>query len=94
MNMAVTRMQFDSYCTAGTAITHFQQVEAKGAIFWEPLVFAIGLCEAYRVSVGWAPPTSEASTSSRMSMSQVCLLLERILMLSAHCCILKADQVL
>lgn len=43
----------------GTAITHFQQVEAKGAIFWEPLVFAIGLAEAYRVSVGWAPPTSE-----------------------------------
>jgi light-harvesting complex I chlorophyll a/b binding protein 1 len=43
----------------GTAITHFQQVEAKGAIFWEPLVFAIGLAEAYRVSIGWAPPTSE-----------------------------------
>lgn len=43
----------------GTAITHFQQVEAKGAIFWEPLVFAIGLAEAYRVSIGWATPTSE-----------------------------------
>ena len=44
---------------AGPAITHFQQVESKGAIFWEPLVFAIGLAEAYRVSLGWAPPTSE-----------------------------------
>lgn len=43
----------------GPAITHFQQVEAKGAIFWEPLVFAIGLAEAYRVSIGWATPTSE-----------------------------------
>jgi len=42
----------------GPAIYHFQQVEARGAIFWEPLVLAIGLCEAYRVSVGWANPTS------------------------------------
>lgn len=44
---------------AGPAITHFQQVESKGAIFWEPLVFAIGLAEAYRVGLGWATPTSE-----------------------------------
>lgn len=43
----------------GTAITHFQQVEAKGAVFWVPLVFAIGLAETYRVSIGWATPTSE-----------------------------------
>lgn len=42
----------------GAAITHFQQVESKGAIFWEPLVFAIGLAEAYRVGLGWATPTS------------------------------------
>ena len=44
------------FFAAGAAITHFQQVEAKGAIFWEPLVFAIGLLEAYRVTVGWANP--------------------------------------
>ena len=44
--------------SAGPAITHFQQVESKGAIFWEPLVFAIGLAEAYRVGLGWAEPTS------------------------------------
>jgi light-harvesting complex I chlorophyll a/b binding protein 1 len=42
----------------GAAITHFQQVEAKGAIFWEPLVFAIGLAEAYRITIGWANPKS------------------------------------
>lgn len=42
----------------GPAITQFQQVEAKGAIFWEPLVLAIGLAEAYRVSAGWATPKS------------------------------------
>lgn len=56
MHMRVLTMRF---ILAGTAITHFQQVEAKGAIFWEPLVFAIGLAEAYRVSIGWATPTSE-----------------------------------
>ena len=32
-------------------------MEARGAIFWEPLVLAIGLCEAWRVAVGWATPT-------------------------------------
>ena len=36
---------------------HFQQVEARGAIFWEPLVLAIGIAEAYRVAVGWETPT-------------------------------------
>ena len=41
---------------AGPAINHFQQVEAQGAIFWEPLLFAIALAESYRVSVGWANP--------------------------------------
>lgn len=43
----------------GPAIGHFQQVEARGAIFWLPLLFAIGLAEAYRVAVGWADPKSE-----------------------------------
>lgn len=41
---------------AGPAITQFQQVEARGAIFWEPLVLAIGIAEAYRVAVGWETP--------------------------------------
>ncbi|MCJ1464003.1 hypothetical protein MMC07_002613 [Pseudocyphellaria aurata] len=41
---------------AGPAINHFQQVEAQGAIFWEPLLFAIALAESYRVSVGWSNP--------------------------------------
>jgi len=39
---------------SGPAINHFQQV---GAGFWEPLVLAIGVCESYRVAVGWATPT-------------------------------------
>jgi light-harvesting complex I chlorophyll a/b binding protein 1 len=49
----------------GPAINHFQQVEDKGAIFWEPLVFAIGLAEAYRVQVGWKVPTSEGFNKLR-----------------------------
>ncbi len=44
---------------AGPAIDHFQQVEYKGAIFWEPLVFSIGLAEAWRIGVGWANPSSD-----------------------------------
>ena len=45
---------------AGPAIDHFQQVETKESpIFWEPLVFAIGIAEAWRIGVGWAPPRSE-----------------------------------
>lgn len=32
------------------------QVEARGAIFWEPLVLCIGLLESYRVALGWATP--------------------------------------
>jgi light-harvesting complex I chlorophyll a/b binding protein 1 len=40
----------------GPAINHFQQVEARGAIFWEPLLFAIALAEGYRVNVGWENP--------------------------------------
>ena len=44
---------------AGPAINHFQQVEQKGAIFWVPLLFAIGLAEAYRVGLGWEYPKSE-----------------------------------
>ena len=43
---------------AGPAIYHFQQVEAKGATFWTPLLLVIGICEAYRVGLGWAEPTS------------------------------------
>lgn len=31
----------------------------------EPLVLAIGLCEAYRVSVGWANPSSEQFNTLR-----------------------------
>ncbi|KAI8475073.1 MAG: stress-related chlorophyll a/b-binding protein 3 [Monoraphidium minutum] len=42
---------------AGPAIYQFQQVEARGAIFWEPLVLCIGLAESWRVAVGWANPT-------------------------------------
>lgn len=42
----------------GPAIIHFQQVENQGAIFWEPLIFAIALAEAYRVGLGWATPDS------------------------------------
>jgi light-harvesting complex I chlorophyll a/b binding protein 1 len=49
---------FDGKIT-GPAIYHFQQVEARGAVFWEPLIFAIALCEAYRVGLGWATPRSE-----------------------------------
>lgn len=41
----------------GPALTHFQQVEAKGFIFWVPLVTAIGIAEAYRVGLGWNFPT-------------------------------------
>lgn len=47
----------------GPAIYQFQQVEARGAVFWEPLVLAIGLCESYRVACGWASPTGEGFNS-------------------------------
>jgi len=39
---------------SGPAITQFQQLP-RG--FWEVLVLAIGICESYRVAVGWATPT-------------------------------------
>jgi hypothetical protein len=42
----------------GPAIVHFQQVEERGFIFWSPLLFGIGLAEARRINIGWAPPTS------------------------------------
>eukprot|EP00242_Pyramimonas_sp_CCMP2087_P007332 CAMPEP_0198209532 /NCGR_PEP_ID=MMETSP1445-20131203/16736_1 /TAXON_ID=36898 /ORGANISM="Pyramimonas sp., Strain CCMP2087" /LENGTH=220 /DNA_ID=CAMNT_0043883343 /DNA_START=62 /DNA_END=724 /DNA_ORIENTATION=+ len=45
---------FDGAVT-GPAINQFQQVQSG---FWVPLVIAIGVCEAYRVSVGWARPDS------------------------------------
>lgn len=51
-------LNVDGHIT-GPAINHFQQVEARGAIFWEPLLFVIALCEGYRVNVGWSNPTSE-----------------------------------
>ena len=34
-------------------------MEARGAIFWEPLVLVIGIAEAYRVALGWSSPTGE-----------------------------------
>jgi len=40
----------------GPAIYQFQQVEARGGVFWEPLLIAIGLAESWRVAVGWANP--------------------------------------
>jgi len=39
----------------GPAINQFQQVSDG---FWVPLVLAIGIAEAYRASIGWAPPDS------------------------------------
>mmetsp|Transcript_28189 Transcript_28189/g.47223 ORF Transcript_28189/g.47223 Transcript_28189/m.47223 type:complete len:229 (+) Transcript_28189:105-791(+) len=39
----------------GPAIFQFQQVQSG---FWEPLLIGIGICEAYRVAVGWARPDS------------------------------------
>jgi len=39
----------------GPAINQFQQVQSG---FWEPLLIGIGVCEAYRVAVGWARPDS------------------------------------
>lgn len=53
---------FDGHI-AGPAIYQFQQVEARGAIFWEPLVLAIGLAESWRVAVGWATPTGTGFNS-------------------------------
>ena len=51
---------FAAMHAAGPAIDHFQQVETKESpLFWEPLVFAIALAEAWRIGVGWAPPRSE-----------------------------------
>ena len=47
----------------GPAIYQFQKVEARGAVFWEPLVLAIGLLEAYRVGLGWATPRGEGFNS-------------------------------
>jgi Chlorophyll A-B binding protein len=35
---------------------HFQQTRQG---FWEPLVLLIGIAEAYRVAVGWAPPVGD-----------------------------------
>merc|ERR1719269_273846 len=43
---------FDGNIT-GPAIGRYQQL---GQGFWEPLLLAIGVCESYRVAVGWATP--------------------------------------
>merc|ERR1719178_28884 len=45
-------LNFDGNIT-GPAIGHYQQL---GQGFWEPLLLAIGVCESYRVAVGWATP--------------------------------------
>ena len=50
---------------AGPAINHFQQVESQGAVFWVPLLLAIGIAESYRVAVGWNDPTSSQFYSLR-----------------------------
>ena len=47
-----------TFWCAGPAIYHFQQVEAEGAVFWLPLLLFIGVCESYRVGLGWAEPRS------------------------------------
>jgi hypothetical protein len=43
---------------AGPAIVHFQQTHQG---FWEPLVLVIGICEAYRITVGWANPQEKGA---------------------------------
>ncbi|GBF96674.1 hypothetical protein Rsub_09307 [Raphidocelis subcapitata] len=53
---------FDGHI-GGPAIYQFQQVEARGGVFWEPLVLAIGLAETWRVAVGWATPTGTGFNS-------------------------------
>eukprot|EP00879_Flechtneria_rotunda_P019403 GHRR01020380.1.p1 GENE.GHRR01020380.1~~GHRR01020380.1.p1 ORF type:complete len:176 (+),score=77.37 GHRR01020380.1:129-656(+) len=55
-------VNFDGHIT-GPAIYQFQQVEARGAVFWEPLLLAIGLAESYRVAVGWATPVGTGFNS-------------------------------
>jgi len=49
----------------GPAINHFQQVESQGAIFWVPLLLAIGIAESWRVAVGWNDPNSSNFYSLR-----------------------------
>lgn len=40
-------------------------MESQGAVFWLPLLLAIGIAESYRVSLGWAEPKSENFYSLR-----------------------------
>lgn len=61
-----TLYNFDGHIV-GPAIYHFQQVEARGAIFWLPLVLVIGIAEAYRVGLGWATPDSTDFNSLKES---------------------------
>lgn len=48
----------------GPAIYHFQQIRQG---FWEPLLIAIGLAEAYRVTVGWANPIGKNAKSNYLN---------------------------
>merc|ERR1711968_360356 len=52
-------LNFDGNIT-GPAIGHYQQL---GQGFWEPLLIAIGICESYRVAVGWVTPKSTGFNS-------------------------------
>ena len=56
-------------------------------------MFAIGLAEAYRVSVGWAPPTSEGFNKLKEEYEPGVPLLSLCeCILPAHSCSLKAAQ--
>ena len=64
--MRPSNSRVNGSCTfAGPAINHFQQVESQGAIFWVPLLLAIGIAESYRVAVGWNDPSSSQFYSLR-----------------------------
>jgi light-harvesting complex I chlorophyll a/b binding protein 1 len=54
-------MNIDGNIT-GPAIFQFQQLQSG---FWEPLLIGIGICEAYRVAVGWARPDSSGFNKLR-----------------------------
>jgi light-harvesting complex I chlorophyll a/b binding protein 1 len=68
-------VNFDGHIT-GPAIYQFQQVEARGAIFWEPLLFTIGLAESYRVGLGWATPVGNGFNSLKGEWRTDCRLIK------------------
>ena len=41
-----------------SSFARFQAVETVFSQFWEVLLLAIGICEAYRISIGWNDPRS------------------------------------